>query len=114
MTADLPSHTHTHAHTHVKGPTKEKADRCKHYMLTAASSRSEFCCVLKGRGLLSAISLMMCRYAAGKTQLVCTAVPEGCLLFSGGSEEGLGGGQRWGLRNVYETSLQRIHVTSVF
>lgn len=36
-------------------------------------------------GLLSGISVMMCRYAVVKRELVGTTVPESCLLFSGGS-----------------------------
>lgn len=58
------THTHTHTPTHtLRAPHvyihfvvegEKKADRCKHYMLTAASShyvqKDEFCCLVKGRG----------------------------------------------------------------
>lgn len=63
---------------------------------------------------MSGISVMMCRYVVVKRELVGTTLPESCLLFSGGSEEGLGGRRRWGLRNIYEMSLQKNHVTIFF
>lgn len=47
--------------------------------------------------LLSGINVMMCRYAVVRRELLSTIVLESCVLFSGGSEEGLGGRQRWGL-----------------
>lgn len=40
---------------------------------------------------MSALRVMMCRYAVVKRELVGTAALESCLLFSGGSKEGLGG-----------------------
>lgn len=46
---------------------------------------------------MSSINVMMCRYAVVKRELLSTIILESCLLFSEGSEEGLGGRQRWGL-----------------
>lgn len=63
---------------------------------------------------MSALRVMMCRYAVVKRELVGTTALESCLLFSGGSKEGLGGRQRWGPRNIYEKSVQSIHVTTPF
>lgn len=46
---------------------------------------------------MSGINVMMCRYAVVRSELLSTITLGSCLLFSGGSEEGLGDRQRWGL-----------------
>lgn len=48
--------------------------------------------------VLSGINVMMCRYAVVRRELLSSIIQESYLpLFSGGSERGLGGRQRWGL-----------------
>lgn len=46
---------------------------------------------------MSGISVMMCRYAVARRELLSGVTLESWALTSGGSEEGLGGRQRWGL-----------------
>lgn len=46
---------------------------------------------------LSGIGVMMCRYAVARRELLSGVALESWALISGGSEEGLGGRQRWGL-----------------
>lgn len=69
--------------------------------------------LLSSFSLSSLSSVMMCRYAVVTRELLSTIILESCLLFSEGSEEGLGGRQRWGLWSIYEQGIQWIHVTTL-
>lgn len=45
--------------------------------------------------LLRSITVMMCRYAVVRTELLCSIIQERCLPFPGSSKEGLGDKQIW-------------------
>lgn len=74
------------------------------------SKKINSCACERAGVLLSSINVMMCRYAIVRRELLSSIIRESCLSFSGSSEEGLGGRQRWGLWSIYEQGIQRIHV----